>query len=34
MTDKELRKILPYETIKKSVPERQRFNLQIKPVIF
>ena len=33
MTYKELRKVLPYGTIKKCVPEGQRFNLQINPVI-
>jgi len=33
MTYKELKRILPYGIIKRSVPERQRFNLQIKPIL-
>ena len=33
MTYKELKKILPYGIIKRSVPETQRFNLQMKPII-
>lgn len=33
MTYKELKKILPYGIIKRNVPERQRFNLQIKPIL-
>ena len=33
MTYKELKKILPYGIIKRNVPENQRFNLQVKPII-
>jgi hypothetical protein len=33
LTYKELKKTLPYGTIKRSVPEKQRFNLQMKPII-